>query len=32
VVGRVQRTAGLTTVVSSEHDILDGLARSLAVR
>ena len=32
VVGRVQRTAGLTTVMSSEHDILDGVAWSLATR
>ena len=30
VVGRVQRAAGLATVVTSEHDLLDGLAWSLA--
>jgi exopolyphosphatase/guanosine-5'-triphosphate,3'-diphosphate pyrophosphatase len=32
VLERAQRDAGLTTVVTSEHDILDGLAWSLAGR
>jgi exopolyphosphatase / guanosine-5'-triphosphate,3'-diphosphate pyrophosphatase len=30
VLDRVQRQAGVTDVVTSEHDILDGVARSLA--
>jgi exopolyphosphatase/guanosine-5'-triphosphate,3'-diphosphate pyrophosphatase len=30
VVERVARAAGLTEVVASEHDILDGVAWSLA--
>lgn len=30
IVGRVARRAGLTSVVTSEHDILDGIALSLA--
>ena len=30
VVERVQRAAGLQTVLASEHDILDGIAWSLA--
>jgi exopolyphosphatase/guanosine-5'-triphosphate,3'-diphosphate pyrophosphatase len=32
VVGRVHRASGLATVVTSEHDILDGLAWSLVTR
>jgi hypothetical protein len=31
-VDRVHRAAGLQTVLASEHDILDGVAWSLATR
>jgi len=30
IVQRLQRDAGISTVVTSEHDILDGIALSIA--